>query len=67
MDEVEGVGAANAESWTNVFTGAALTFEVTSGLTATMSYRFRVNVVSEYLKESHYSLVSEFYAAALPE
>jgi hypothetical protein len=35
MDEVEGIGFANVEEWENVFTGAALTYEVDTGLTAT--------------------------------
>jgi hypothetical protein len=35
MDEVEGIGYANVVEWENVFTGAALTYEVTTGLTAT--------------------------------
>ena len=67
MDEVEGIGASNIESWTSVFTGHALTYTVSAGLQATYRYRFRVRAVSEYLKESPYSSISVFYAAALPE
>jgi hypothetical protein len=66
MDEVEGLGSANIETWENKFTGAALTYEITTGLTATMQYRFRVRAISEYDKQSLYSDVSTFYAAALP-
>lgn len=36
MDEVEGIGEANIETWVNVFSGAALTYTVTSGLTSTL-------------------------------
>lgn len=35
IDEVEGIGQANTELWVNVFTGEALSYEVTTGLTAT--------------------------------
>ena len=35
MDEVEGIGASNIESWTSIFTGHALTYTVNSGLQAT--------------------------------
>jgi hypothetical protein len=58
MDEVEGIGYANIESWQTVFTGYALEYEVTTGLTATLQYRFRVSVISEYAKQSIYSEVS---------
>ena len=67
MDEVEGIGAANIEAWTTVFNGHSLTHTVASGLQPTKQYRFRVRAISEYLKESLYSKVSVFYAAALPE
>lgn len=67
MDEVEGIGASNIELWTPVFTGHALTYTVTSNLQPTLQYRFRVRAISEYLKESPYSKISVFYAAALPE
>jgi hypothetical protein len=36
MDEVEGIGFANIESWVNVFNGEALTYTVISDLQATM-------------------------------
>jgi predicted phage tail protein len=67
MDEVEGIGASNIESWTTVFTGHALTYTVTSSLTPKSQYRFKVRAVSEYLKESPYSSIAVFYAASLPE
>lgn len=67
MDEVEGIGFANIENWVNVFNGEALTYTVTTGLTATKQYRFRVRAVSEYEKLSYYSEVNTLYAAALPE
>jgi hypothetical protein len=72
MDEVEGIGVSNIEDWQPVFTGAALEYTVTSGvgsvvLTPTLKYRFRVQAISEYAKESPYSKVSSFYAAALPD
>ena len=67
MDEVEGIGASNVESWITVFTGYALTYTVTSNLKPKSGYRFRVRAVSEYLKESPYSSISVFYAASLPE
>ena len=41
-------------------------YEVTTGLKATFIYRFRVQAVSEYAKESLFSEVSQFYAAPLP-
>ena len=66
MDEVEGREVANIESWDLVYTGDALSYDVTSGLTATKAYRFRVKSKSEYLIESPFSSVSIFYAAALP-
>ena len=47
MDEIEGIGASNIESWTTVFTGHALTYTVNSGLKAKSQYRFRVRAVSE--------------------
>jgi fibronectin type 3 domain-containing protein len=50
-----------------VFAGDALEYEVSSGLTATLVYRFRVQAVSEYAKLSLYSEISEFYAAPLPD
>jgi len=67
MDEVEGIGYANVENWQIVFAGDALEYEVSSGLTATLVYRFRVRAVSEYAKLSLYSEISEFYAAPLPD
>ena len=36
MDEVEGIGIANTEAWNNIFTGAALEYTVSGGLTATL-------------------------------
>ena len=66
MDQVEGLGQANIRNWVVKFTGPALTYSVTTGLTAKSQYRFRVRAVSEYLKLSLYSDVSTFYAAALP-
>jgi hypothetical protein len=48
-----------------VFSGAQLSFKVT-GLASAFQYQFRVRSVSEYLKNSLYSPVSVFYAAALP-
>lgn len=66
MDEVEGVGAANIESWTTVFTGHALTYTVMTDLKAKSQYRFRVRSVSEYSKESQYSSIAVYYAASLP-
>jgi hypothetical protein len=47
VDEVEGLDVANVESWVEVYRGSALTFNVVSGLTATMGYRFKVKTVSE--------------------
>lgn len=67
MDEVEGIGQLNAEDWSVVFSGAALTYTVTSGLTPTLSYRFKVKAISEYNKESQFSSISTFIAASLPE
>ena len=64
---MEGIGQANIENWQNVFSGAQLTYTVTTGLTSTKQYRFRVRSKSEYDKQSLYSEVSVFYAAALPE
>lgn len=47
MDEVEGLGPANDETWTIVFNGAnQLEYEVTSGLTAVKLYRFKVRAVA---------------------
>lgn len=66
MDEIEGIGFANVENWLTVFTGDALEYEVTSGLTATLVYRFRVRAISEYAKQSLYSETAQFYAAPLP-
>lgn len=66
MDEVEGIGVANVENWQSVFVGDALEYEVTTGLTATLMYRFRVQAVSEYAKQSLFSEVAQYYAAALP-
>lgn len=65
MDIVEGIGFANIAQWSNVFSGAQLFYKVT-GLAPTFQYRFRVRSESEYLKNSLYSPVSVFYAAALP-
>ena len=67
MDEVEGLGVSNIESWTTVFTGHALTYTVNSDLIPKSQYRFRVRAISEYEKESFYSSISVYYAAALPE
>jgi hypothetical protein len=47
LDEVEGLDVANIESWVEVYRGSALTYNVASGLTATMGYRFKVKTVSE--------------------
>jgi hypothetical protein len=47
MDAVEGLGVANIESWTLVYTGTALMYTVSSGLTATNHYRFKVASMSE--------------------
>lgn len=66
MDEVEGLGAANIESWATIYQGSSLTYSKASGLTATKSYRFRVRAVSEQDIESQYSEVNEFIAASLP-
>ena len=69
MDEVEGVGAANIEQWETIFSGFALTYTATDAnvLQPTFQYRFRVRAISEYSKESSFSTVSVYYAAALPE
>ena len=72
MDEVEGLGVENIEDWQTVFTGSALSFAVTNGvgsvtLVPKLKYRFRVLAISEYQKESPYSKIASFYAAALPE
>jgi hypothetical protein len=67
MDEVEGLDVANIESWTLVSIGSdALTYTVTSGLTATKAYRFKVRTRSEQHLESAFSSISMFYAAPLP-
>lgn len=66
MDEVEGIGPANVESWTVVYTGDSLTYTVASGLTAKLAYRFRVRAVSEHALESPYSPIAIYYAAPLP-
>ena len=66
MDAVEGLGVANVETWAVVYTGASLTYTVSSGLTATLAYRFRVRAVSEHALESPYSPVAVYYAAPLP-
>lgn len=68
MDEVEGTGPANVESWGSspVYTGGALTYTVAAGLTATRAYRFKVRAVSEQALSSSFSGVATFYAAALP-
>jgi hypothetical protein len=66
IDEVEGIGVANVESWQSVYAGDALEYEVTTGLKPTFIYRFRVQAVSEYAKESLFSEVAQFYAAPLP-
>jgi len=66
MDEIEGIGYANVENWQSVFVGNALEYEVTSGLTPTLMYRFRVQAVSEYAKQSLFSEIAKYYAAALP-
>ena len=67
MDQVEGSGVENIENWQTVFTGPSLSFSVTAGLVAKYQYRFRVRAISEYQKESPYSQIASFYAAALPE
>jgi len=67
LDEVEGVGPANIEDWGGpVYTGSSLTFDVTTGLTATMAYRFRVKAISEHQLISPYSSIATYYAAPLP-
>lgn len=66
MDEIEGIGYANVENWQSVFIGNALEYEVTTGLTPTLMYRFRVQAVSEYAKQSLFSEIAQYYAAALP-
>ena len=63
---MEGIGFSNIAQWSNVFSGAQLSYKVT-GLASTFQYRFRVRSVSEYLKNSLYSPISVFYAAALPQ
>jgi hypothetical protein len=66
MDEVEGLTVANVETWAVVYTGSSLTYTVSTGLTATQAYRFRVRAVSEHSLESPYSPVAIYYAAPLP-
>jgi hypothetical protein len=66
IDEVEGLDVANIESWTLAYSGSALTYEVTTGLSATMAYRFKVKTVSEQYLESGFSSIALFYAAPLP-
>ena len=66
MDEVEGLDVANIESWTLAYIGSALTYDITSGLTATYAYRFKVMTKSEQHLESAFSSISMFYAAPLP-
>lgn len=66
MDLVEGLGVANDVAWVNVFTGAGLSYTIT-GLTPTEQYKFRIAALSEYNKQSVYSEVVTFYAAALPD
>jgi titin len=66
MDEVEGLSTANLESWTLVFTGQALQYNVQTGLTGTKQYRFKVRSVSEHDRVSPFSGVSVYYAAPLP-
>jgi len=66
VDEVEGLGTANIESWSNVYTGSALTYTLSTGLTAKKSYRFKVHAISEESLTSLSSKVAEFVAASLP-
>jgi hypothetical protein len=69
MDEVEGVGPATVENWgvAPVYTGSLLGTTISTGLTATKAYRFKVKAVNEaHLLESPFSQVSIFYAASLP-
>lgn len=58
IDEVEGLDVANIESWVLAYSGSALTFTVTTGLTATKAYRFKVKTVSEQYLESVFSSVA---------
>lgn len=67
MDEVEGIGVANVEIWTNIFTGASLSYTVSTGLTSNMQYNFRLSSVSEYSKQSLYSDIGTYYASSLPD
>lgn len=57
---------ANIESWTVAYTGSALTYNIITGLTATLAYRIRVKAISEHLLESSYSNIAIYYAAPLP-
>lgn len=66
MDEVEGDGIANVVSWSLIYTGSALTYSVTSGLTALKHYKFKVVSMSEASLLSLDSDIAEFIAAALP-
>jgi len=75
MDEVEGVGPANVESWGSpIYSGSGLSYTVTAGLTAPRAYRFKVRAVSEHAQYhqlgevlvSPFSAVSTFYASSLP-
>ena len=67
LDEVEGVGPANIEDWgAPVYSGTALSFDVTTGLTATKAYRFKVKSVSEHLLASPFSSIATYFAAPLP-
>jgi hypothetical protein len=66
IDEVEGLDVANIESWTVAYTGSALTYNINTGLTATLGYRIRVKAITEHLLESSYSNIAIYYAAPLP-
>ena len=67
MEEVEGIDVENIENWVSKVRIEALTYTVVTGLTPTVQYRFRIRAVNEYEKQSIYSEVATFYAAALPE
>ena len=67
-DEVEGVGAANIETWATEAipdSGTALTFTKT-GLAPTKAHRFKVMAVSEQLLQSAFSSIAIYYAAPKP-
>ena len=64
-DAVEASPAASVESWVQAYQGVALTATISAGLTAGMSYRFKVQAINS-VNSGLFSSIASFVAGSVP-